>query len=74
MKWNKGMKTFGVGLDDFINIIKRINNEEHILFEDLLLIEATLNMSDMDWDSLQSMIEDIIHKVNGNESDDNESE
>ena len=73
-KWKRGIKIFAVGLDDFINIIKRINNEEHILFEDLLLIEATLNTPDMDWDSLQSMIEDVIHKTNANESDDNVSE
>ena len=46
---------------EFIILIAGIGNEAHPLFKDLLLLESSLN-SNMDWDMLQVLIQNMLYK------------
>ena len=68
--WPDDATINGLGFNEFRFIIKSIN-EKSALFDDLSIMEASLN-EDIDWDTLKMFIEDIIDKNNDIESNQND--
>ena len=63
--WPQGETIQGVGVDDFIWIITGIEKETSDLYNELLLIESSLNMN-ASWNILKRLIKRMVLKVNAN--------
>ena len=59
--WSNGLKINDVDYNQYVLMIAGIDNEQHILFNDLLLLESSLN-ANMEWNILQILIQNTINK------------
>lgn len=64
--WPKEAKVLDVSFEDFICLVTGIENEEHELFGDLTLVEASLNV-DANWNILQIIIKRMVLKTKSHE-------
>ena len=63
--WPEGCKIEDTDHIQFVLMVAGINDEEHVLFQDLLLLESSLN-ANMCWDVLQILMKNMISKHKDN--------
>ena len=59
--WPADEKVENMTCIEFVLLLSKINNTEHKLFDDLLLLEASLD-NNMDWDIFKVLVKETITK------------